>query len=65
MRCGRSISAAHCGCRGGNGRKSFSVCIPILVMTHVFGTRVAELTLDVHNTYETVLLALWVGVAVA
>ena len=35
-------------------------CIPILVMTHVFGTRVAELTFNVHSTYKTVLLGLWV-----
>jgi adenylate cyclase len=33
-------------------------CIPILVMTHVFGTRVAELTFNVHSTYKTVLLGL-------
>ena len=33
---------------------------PMLLMTHVVGTRIAESVLDVHNNYKTVLIAQWV-----
>lgn len=35
--------------------------IPLLLMIHVIGTRVAELLLDVDSTYQAVLLAHWVA----
>jgi adenylate cyclase len=35
------------------------LCIPALLMTHVIGTRVAELTLDIHDSYLSVLIAQW------
>jgi adenylate cyclase len=38
---------------------ALGLCIPVLLMTHVFGTRIAEGTLDVHNNYKTVLIAQW------
>lgn len=37
------------------------LCIPMLVMTHVVGTRIAESVLDVHNNYKTVFIAQWVA----
>jgi adenylate cyclase len=40
---------------------SLGLCIPMLLMTHVVGTRIAESVLDVHNNYKTVLIALWVA----
>jgi adenylate cyclase len=39
----------------------FGLCIPLLLIIHVFGTRVAELALDIHDTYRSVLLAQWVA----
>jgi adenylate cyclase len=38
---------------------ALGLCIPFLLMTHVFGTRIAENVLDVHNDYKTILIAQW------
>jgi hypothetical protein len=40
---------------------SLGLCIPMLLMLHVVGTRLAESVLDVHNNYKTVLIALWLA----
>lgn len=40
---------------------SLGLCIPMLLMTHVVGTRIAESVLDVHNNYKTVLIAQWLA----
>jgi adenylate cyclase len=36
------------------------VLIPILLMVHVYGTAVAATAFDVHNSYRSILIALWV-----
>jgi adenylate cyclase len=38
---------------------TLGICIPLLLMTHVIGTRVAYSLLDVNSTYKTVLIAQW------
>jgi adenylate cyclase len=37
----------------------FGLCIPVLLMSHVVSTRIAESILDVSSYYHTVLLAQW------
>ena len=38
---------------------SLGLAVPLLLMPHVFGTRVAAALLDVKSTYHTVIPALW------
>jgi adenylate cyclase len=38
---------------------ALGLTIPLLLMVHVIGTRVAETFLDVYNTYQAVLVAQW------
>jgi adenylate cyclase len=40
---------------------AFGLSIPLLLMMHVIGTRVAESFLDVTNTYQSVLIAQWLA----
>jgi adenylate cyclase len=37
------------------------LCIPLLILTHVMGTRVADSTLGVVGSYQSVLIAHWVA----
>src|SRR5450631_1185698 len=39
---------------------ALGLCIPVLLMSHVTSTRIAEVTLNVESYYSTVLLAQWV-----
>jgi adenylate cyclase len=39
---------------------AFGLCIPVLLMSHVVSTRIAESVLNVESYYTTVLLAQWV-----
>jgi adenylate cyclase len=39
---------------------AFGLCIPVLLMSHVVSTRIAESALNVESYYSTVLLAQWV-----
>jgi adenylate cyclase len=38
---------------------SLGLCIPILLMSHVVGTRIAEIGLDVSTFYNTIFIAQW------
>jgi len=38
---------------------SLGLCIPVLLMSHVMGTRIAESMLDVNSYYSTVLIVQW------
>jgi adenylate cyclase len=38
---------------------SLGLCIPVLLMSHVIGTRIAESLLDVNTHYSTVLIVQW------
>jgi adenylate cyclase len=39
---------------------AFGLCIPVLLMTHLVSTRIAEIALNVESYYSTVLVAQWV-----
>src|SRR5476649_343926 len=39
---------------------ALGLCIPVLLMSHVTSTRIAEIALNVESYYSTVLLAQWV-----
>jgi adenylate cyclase len=40
---------------------ALGLCIPLLLVLHVVGTRVAELALEVHTSYALTLMTLWVA----